>query len=67
MAKYVKCNWCGKEIHFGSEYYFQRECDHDYYCFCSAACYGMQLAHVNVMDAEAAAGLNETVYEEDEV
>ena len=62
MAKYIKCDNCGKRIDLGSEVYY-----YSGYCglYCSAECFADSYAEVTELDEDVAENCMHTVYDDD--
>ena len=63
MAKYIKCDGCGKPILFGSEVY-----QFDTFCgiFCSTECFADSYAVCRELDKELADDCHHEVYDNEE-
>lgn len=62
MAKYIKCDCCGKRIHLGEEVYkFNGYAG----LFCSAECFSDSYGEVQELDDELASDCYHTVYDDD--
>ena len=63
MAKYIKCDNCGKRIYFGDELYkFGGYAG----LFCSAECFADSYGEVQELDYELANDCYHTVYDDEE-
>ena len=62
MARYIKCDCCGKKIMFGEEVYkFHGYAD----LFCSAECLSDSYGEVQELDKELADDCYHTIYDDD--
>ena len=63
MAKYIKCDGCGKPIPFGSEAY-----QFDNFCglYCSAECFADSYAMCRELDENLANDCHHEIYDNDE-
>ncbi len=63
MAKYIKCDCCGKRIEFGTEVY-----QYGGYCgvFCSTECFAHSYADEFILDDDLAENCSCTVYNDEE-
>lgn len=63
MAKYIRCDCCGKRINFGEEVYAYYG-----YCglYCSSDCFADSYAYIGELDDELAYDCRHEVYDDDE-
>ena len=63
MAKYIRCDGCGKPIPFGSEVY-----QFDTFCglYCSPECFADSYAICRELDEECADNCRHEIYDNDE-
>ena len=63
MAKYIKCDCCGKRIGFGAEVY-----QYGGYCgvYCSSECFTDSYAYIHILDDDLAENCSCTVYDDEQ-
>ena len=62
MAKFIKCDYCGKKIRFGEKVYTDENADGIY---CSCECYGMDNAYEEIVDEDLINDFYWAVYDDD--